>query len=78
MLPNPYAQFWDSLKATIANSDLTKLGISRFVEAELDPKGDGTYRKLCGWCDRDFPVQSIAFLIAILEVMGYELAIKKK
>jgi hypothetical protein len=72
-----YIKFWSELKALIANSDLSQLGIARLIEAE-HPSTKYAYRQLCRLMARTEPPGMICFLIAILESLGYELVIKKK
>jgi hypothetical protein len=75
---NPYTDFWNTLKSHISVDALsaerqTTSSLVNMISAEIDGDPVAIRRLLERWRKRDLPPQSIADLIAILEVMGHKL-----
>lgn len=67
---DPEVKFWADFKVAIAQSDLKISTDPRFSPTES--------RKLYYWLERDVPVESIAFLLEVIEAIDCELVIKNK
>lgn len=79
-LDNPYVNFWETLKAHISPDTLTAerqttASLVNMISAEIDGDPVAVRRLVERWRKRDLPPQSIADLIAILEVVNHKLLI---
>jgi hypothetical protein len=80
MSGNPYIDFWDTLKAHISAETLsaehqTTATLVNMIAAEIDGDPVAVRRLIERWRKRGVPPESIADLIAILEVLGHKLVV---
>jgi hypothetical protein len=75
---SPYLEFWQRLNNLIDNSELSAPAISRMMEAETDVDHRTIGRRLSDWRSRIMPPDGIAFLIGLVDVLGYEIKLVKK
>jgi hypothetical protein len=77
-MTSPYLEFWQEINSLIDSSELSAPAISRMMEAETDTSHRTIGRRLSDWRSRIMPPDSIAFLIGLVDVLGYEIKLVRK
>jgi hypothetical protein len=75
---NPCLRFWREVNNLIDSAELSAPAISRMMEAETNVGHRAIGRRLSDWRSRIMPPDGIAFLIGLVDVLGYEIKLVRK